>query len=87
MMTLDEAIKHCKEVAFSECSECAKEHYQLMKWLMNLKEILEKRKDLLERKLESKKRPHCNGVNPNIIVETEAKLEEIEKILDLLYNE
>lgn len=55
--------------------------------LKELKEVLENRKDLLERKLESKKQPHFNGVNPNIIVETEAKLEEIEKILDLLYSE
>lgn len=55
--------------------------------LKELKEVLENRKDLLERKLKSKKQPHFNGVNPNIIVETEAKLEEIEKILDLLYSE
>lgn len=55
--------------------------------LEKLKEILENRRILLERKLESKKRPHYNGVNPNIIIETEAKLEEIEFILDLLSNE
>lgn len=55
--------------------------------IKELKETLEKRRIFLERKLESKKLPHCNGVNPNIIIETEAKLEEVEKILDLLSNE
>lgn len=52
--------------------------------LKELREILEKRRDLLERKLENKKKPHFNGVNPNIIIETEAKLEEIERVLGLI---
>ena len=41
MMTLDEAIKHCNEVAkaisASGCEECAKEHKQLANWLIELK--------------------------------------------------
>lgn len=59
-MTLDEAIKHCKEVAehklelstvhmmnecyddSRECSECAKEHTQLMSWLGELKYLRSK---------------------------------------------
>lgn len=52
--------------------------------IKELKEILEKRRSLLERKLESKKRPHFYEVNHTIIIEAEAKLEEIEKILELL---
>lgn len=41
-MTLDEAIKHCKEVAIEykakgECFECGKEHEQLAEWLEDLK--------------------------------------------------
>ena len=56
-MTLDEAIKHCEEVAEEyqaaidsldivgkgndECEECAKEHRQLAEWLKLLKEITE----------------------------------------------
>lgn len=36
-MTLDEAIEHCREKS-QGCSECAIEHYQLMKWLIELKE-------------------------------------------------
>lgn len=51
-MTLDEAIKHCLEVAeehtkynsfggFESCDECAKEHRQLAKWLTELKELRE----------------------------------------------
>lgn len=52
-MTLEEAIKHCEEVAeeqeyhvrmkgkvnASECYECAKEHRQLAEWLTELKEL------------------------------------------------
>lgn len=49
MMTIDEAIKHCEEVAErlegkdgyaytdSTCEECAKEHRQLAEWLRELK--------------------------------------------------
>lgn len=54
--------------------------------IKELKDTLEIRRAFLERKLESKKKPHCNGINNNIIIETEAKLEEVEKILDLLYD-
>jgi len=46
MMTLDEAIKHCNEVAkaiaTSGCEECAKEHKQLADWLTELKTYREK---------------------------------------------
>jgi hypothetical protein len=49
-MTLDEAIKHCEEVADqlegkdgyaytdSTCDECAKEHRQLAEWLREVEE-------------------------------------------------
>ena len=37
-MTLDEAIKHCEEVADTcENKECGKEHKQLAEWLKELK--------------------------------------------------
>lgn len=47
-MTIDEAIKHCEEVAeehtkynfyggYESCDECAKEHRQLAEWLRELK--------------------------------------------------
>lgn len=41
-MTLDEAIKHCEEVADYDCYdenqlECAKDHWQLAEWLRELK--------------------------------------------------
>ena len=52
--------------------------------LKELKDILEKRRIMLERKLDSKKKPHYNGVDPDIIIEIEAKLEEIERILSLI---
>ena len=45
-MTLDEAIKHCEEVAIEyeakgECFECGKEHRQLAEWLKELKKYKE----------------------------------------------
>ena len=43
MMTLDEAITHCEEIASSECSECAKQHQQLSEWLKELKLYREKK--------------------------------------------
>lgn len=41
-MTLDEAIKHCEEVADYDCYnekqlKCAEEHWQLAEWLRELK--------------------------------------------------
>lgn len=40
-MTLDEAIKHCEEVAeeerVKECWECVRDHKQLADWLRELK--------------------------------------------------
>lgn len=42
-MTLDQAIKHCYEVAEKEqCYACAEEHLQLAEWLEELKELREK---------------------------------------------
>lgn len=59
MLTLDEAIKHCEEVAEkndkiadtfeyslktkSDCKECAYEHRQLAEWLRELKEYKDAR--------------------------------------------
>lgn len=37
MITLDDAILHCKDRAKEDCSECAKEHQQLAEWLEELK--------------------------------------------------
>lgn len=37
-MTIEEAIKHCEEVADSKCDKCGAEHKQLAKWLIELKE-------------------------------------------------
>jgi hypothetical protein len=50
-MTIDEAIKHCKEVANGitaqgECKECAEEHKQLAQWLGELKQLRGKLKQL-----------------------------------------
>ena len=43
MITLEEAIKHCKDIALS-CTnkECALEHFQLLKWLQEYSNMLEK---------------------------------------------
>lgn len=45
-MTLDEAIKHCEEVADYDCYgekqlKCAEEHRQLAEWLKELKRLRE----------------------------------------------
>ena len=42
-MTLDEAIKHCEEVA-KECDnlQCSLDHLQLGEWLQELKRYREK---------------------------------------------
>lgn len=37
MMTLEQAIKHCEEVANSKCDQCGAEHKQLARWLKELK--------------------------------------------------
>lgn len=51
-MTLDEAIKHCKEVA-KKCDSCGAEHKQLAEWLIELKERREQEdKEDKERSLE-----------------------------------
>ena len=40
-MTLDEAIAHCKEKSKGTC-KCAKEHEQLLQWLIDYKELKKK---------------------------------------------
>ena len=35
-MTLEQAIKHCEEVANENCGECSREHNQLAAWLREL---------------------------------------------------
>lgn len=42
-MTLDEAIKHCEEKI--DCTECGKQHKQLMRWLKEL-QLLRKMDDV-----------------------------------------
>ena len=62
-MTIDEAIKHCEEVAeenqaivdscdyygenMAKCEECAKEHRQLATWLKELKQLREQTRWIL----------------------------------------
>ena len=62
MMTLDEAIAHCQEVAkelrkqpfkekmdiedIADCEECAEEHEQLAEWLKELKELRKENKNV-----------------------------------------
>lgn len=52
--------------------------------ISEVKQYLQRRKEILERKLESKKEPHYYGVNPVIISDTEAQLYEIEMLLEKL---
>lgn len=38
-MGIEEAIKHCRDVASQGCDECARDHEQLAKWLEELVEL------------------------------------------------
>lgn len=52
IITIDEAITHCYEVADRKCDDCGKEHLQLAKWLEELKEsreIINRQKAEIER--------------------------------------
>lgn len=45
-MTLDEAIKHCMEIAHNTtCADCKNEHLQLAEWLLELKKRREKEEE------------------------------------------
>lgn len=45
-MTLDEAIKHCLEVAHNTtCADCRDDHMQLAEWLLELKKRRENNDD------------------------------------------
>lgn len=49
-MTLDEAIKHCWEIAQNTtCADCRDEHIQLAGWLLELKGRRKKSNDVLEK--------------------------------------
>ncbi|MGL6184727.1 MAG: hypothetical protein ACRC1T_05045 [Clostridium chrysemydis] len=96
-MNLNEAIWHCrnKTIELAECNKnCSDEHFQLMNWLIELRDLkqerteladyLIKRKSVLERKLESKREPQFYGVDPQIIHELNAGLFEIEELIDFI---
>lgn len=48
-MTLDESIKHCKDIASNKeiCKECSDEHYQLMNWLIELKNLRKFKEEII----------------------------------------
>lgn len=63
-MTLDEAIRHCEDVAEEleeeakeahvlsgmDCMECAEEHRQLAEWLKELKAYREAREEIIRKR-------------------------------------
>lgn len=54
-MDIDEAIQHCKEKAIeNSCSQCAKDHEQLAKWLEELKDYRDIGSAIYFRKLRDK---------------------------------
>lgn len=71
-MTLDEAIKHCKEKACGN-SQCNQEHKQLADWLKELKEYQEKIRaalyevELLHKKIEPSENSNIDRHIKNII--------------------
>ena len=49
-MEIEEAIKHCREVASNQntCKECSNEHLQLLEWLVELQQLREFRKEIVQ---------------------------------------
>ena len=92
-MTLDEAIKHCDEVADYDCynekqMKCAEDHWQLANWLKELKrakELLEATYELLEKQ---KNNPYVLNLLSETIFYDEAEcdgnclMEDIENLLE-----
>ena len=92
-MTLDEAIKHCDEIADYDCynykqMKCAEEHRQLADWLKELKrakELLEATYELLEKQ---KNNPYVLNLLSETIFYDEAEcdgnrlMEDIENLLE-----
>jgi hypothetical protein len=65
MMTLDEAILHCKEKE-EECSACGQEHKQLREWLEEYKTLTTVEKFINEHKqveLEHRQRPYFSHIS------------------------
>lgn len=67
-MTLEEAIRHCEEVAaryeaspitYRNCQGCAADHRQLAEWLMELKEAKRLLKAAVEDMYNSVNDVHC----------------------------
>lgn len=76
MMSLDDAIKHCEEVADTPCftdeeAKCYSEHKQLAEWLKELKELRGKYASL--RGKYARLRRECNEVIDEICRLREAK--------------
>lgn len=72
------------EIALLDNKRLCEENEKLEKQLNCYKELiktLEKRKDFLERKLADKKKPHFYEVSPRVLLDIEARLDELEVIL------
>ena len=69
-MTLEEAIKHCEEIAENRCDECASDHRQLAEWLKELKHRKEmdghyEKKPYVDD--ENPKRYHCGNCGTAVL--------------------
>lgn len=81
-MTIDEAIKHCKEEAEkymeygieTECYQCGKDHEQLAEWLTELADL----KEEIE---------YCSGDINERIAEAEAEERKCFNDVDISYNQ
>ncbi|MBP5379525.1 MAG: hypothetical protein J6Y64_08305 [Ruminococcus sp.] len=81
-MTLDEAIKHCKEEAEkymeygieTECYQCGKEHEQLAEWLTELADL-------------KKEIEYCSDDINERIAEAEAEERKCFNDVDISYNQ
>lgn len=61
-MTLEEAILHCKDAAESGCDKCAKEHKQLMEWLIDYRRLLKEENTKIVTRLDKAREVYPNDI-------------------------
>lgn len=75
------SIENCRYKQYRIVCESDKGLEKQLNDFKELCEMLKKRKDFLERKLADKKKQHFYEVSPRILLDIEARLDEIEDIL------
>ena len=84
IMTIDEAINHCHEVANRKCDDCGKEHLQLARWL---EELVEARKYIKHLKAENERLNSLCTSKDVIINDLNAKNESLNREIKSIESE